>query len=503
MVFNPSDYASADAFGQSSPSHVTAARIRRKAAFEPASLGCSHYPVRWVALPLGVSGGLEAPCLLDEARGRERRTNAPRPLGRNGPLDHMGHETTWVMGPYGTWEHIFSYGKVCCHLASVKGRGGRQRAHIRNQVKQGEAERTSCMVCSSRALHPRPALVAHRAALRAGYPKLYVEPTVSSALLAADALPSDLDALGSDCLVFLAASVFVVPLSRYLNITPVLGFLALGCAIGPYGLSLFSDSEADIELGDFGILFLLFVEGLNLSPERIRKLGSFFSLGAAQLLVSIAVIFFGTLLGGPLLLPLTEQLVPLDDALIRPLLQRPVEAFTVAAAGALSSSAFVLPVLKQKGWERTADGTAALSILLLQVHALSRACMHTHAHDRRTPHPAAAGFGVTRLSTLTSHLSPPTSHLSTLHPSLSTLHSPLSTLNPRLNSPRCRTLPCRWAHAHTRTRAQCAHAHTCMHMSGYMAGPRGGSAARPAAHCGRKRAYRRTGTSQVSESVSQ
>ena len=175
-----------------------------------------------------------------------------------------------------------------------------------------------------------------------------------------------INALGNDILVFLAASVFVVPLSRYLNITPVLGFLALGCAIGPYGLGLFSNTEADVELGDFGILFLLFVEGLNLSPERIKKLGTFFSLGAAQLLLSIGVLFFGTLVGGPLLLPLLEQFVPLDDALIRPLLERPVEAFTIAAAGALSSSAFVLPVLKQKGWEQSPDGLAMLSILLLQ-----------------------------------------------------------------------------------------------------------------------------------------
>ena len=43
--------------------------------------------------------------------------------------------------------------------------------------------------------------------------------------------------------------------------------------------------------------------------------------------------------------------IPIDDALLRPILSSPVEAFCIAAAGALSSSAFVLPVLKQKGWE--------------------------------------------------------------------------------------------------------------------------------------------------------
>ena len=177
----------------------------------------------------------------------------------------------------------------------------------------------------------------------------------------------ELDSLGSDVLIFLAASTFVVPLSRLAGISPVLGFLAIGCAIGPYGLQLFSDSQADVELGDFGILFLLFVEGLNLSPEKLRELGAFFRLGAFQLILSAALFFFGTLIGGPLILPTVENLgIPLDDAILRPILSSPVESFCIAAAGALSSSAFVLPVLKQKNWEASPDGIAALSILLLQ-----------------------------------------------------------------------------------------------------------------------------------------
>ena len=178
---------------------------------------------------------------------------------------------------------------------------------------------------------------------------------------------AEFDALGSDILIFLAASVLVVPTSRALGISPVLGFLAVGCAIGPYGLSLFGNTEADLELGDFGILFLLFVEGLNLSPDKLKDLGAFFKLGFSQLAVSISLFFFGTLLLGPTILPTVETLgIPLDDAILRPIVNSPVESFCIAAAGALSSSAFVLPVLKQKGWEASPDGIAALSILLLQ-----------------------------------------------------------------------------------------------------------------------------------------
>ena len=203
-----------------------------------------------------------------------------------------------------------------------------------------------------------------------------VEQSIESVLtqdtdLYADLTPEmeemSLDVLGHDLLLFLAASVVVEPLSRVLNLTPVLLYLSLGFIAGPHGMSLFlGGTEVDGQIGDFGILFLLFVEGLNLSPERLKALGSFFSLGATQLLLSVGVIFFLFFLGGPMLLPYLQDVrVPIDDKMFS-LLDQPIIAFSVAAAGALSSSAFVLPILKEKGWEKGPDGIAALSILLLQ-----------------------------------------------------------------------------------------------------------------------------------------
>lgn len=176
-----------------------------------------------------------------------------------------------------------------------------------------------------------------------------------------------LTALGHDFLLFLAAAVVVDPLGKIFGVTPVLLYLILGFVAGPYGLSLFtSGTEVNSEIGDFGILFLLFVEGLNLSPERLKALGGFFSLGATQLILSLGFIFFGLFFGGPYLLPIVQDVrVPIDPNLIT-LLEKPVIAFSIASAGALSSSAFVLPILKEKGWEKGADGIAALSILLLQ-----------------------------------------------------------------------------------------------------------------------------------------
>jgi Kef-type K+ transport system membrane component KefB len=177
---------------------------------------------------------------------------------------------------------------------------------------------------------------------------------------------STLQDLGHDMLIFLLVTVVIVPLSKTLGINPILSFLAVGAFIGPYNLNLFTNNEADLQLGDFGILFLLFNEGLGLSPDRIKALGAFSKLGVLQIISTMALFFFGTMIGGPFVLQYLEPFVPLDDGLLRPILSSPAQAFCIAAAGALSSSAFVLPVLKEKKWEDRPEGIAGLSILLLQ-----------------------------------------------------------------------------------------------------------------------------------------
>ena len=81
------------------------------------------------------------------------------------------------------------------------------------------------------------------------------------------------ESIGHDVLVFLLASVVVTPLCSFLNITPILGYLIMGALLGPHGgLDVFANSEGDVKLGDFGILFLLFSEGLEVSRSRLQKL---------------------------------------------------------------------------------------------------------------------------------------------------------------------------------------------------------------------------------------
>ena len=169
-----------------------------------------------------------------------------------------------------------------------------------------------------------------------------------------------LESIGQDLLVFLAASVVVTPISNALGITPILGYLILGALLGPHALDVFANSKADVELGDFGILFLLFSEGLEASTSRLRRLADFLPLGLAQISLCAGALSAGIVLVAPAL----ERFIPLDTGLID--ISSPIEALVLALAGTLSTSAFVFPVLKERKWEEEQIGQAATSILLLQ-----------------------------------------------------------------------------------------------------------------------------------------
>ena len=108
----------------------------------------------------------------------------------------------------------------------------------------------------------------------------------------------------------------------------------------------------------------MFNEGLNLSPERLRKLGEFLRLGLAQFILTVATFFFFSFYLGPELVPIVDKAassigIPIDDALLKTIEATPVAAFCVAAAGSLSSSALALPVLEARGWKDLPEGAAA------------------------------------------------------------------------------------------------------------------------------------------------
>jgi monovalent cation:proton antiporter-2 (CPA2) family protein len=148
--------------------------------------------------------------------------------------------------------------------------------------------------------------------------------------------------------VFLAAAAIAAPLGRYLRLGAVLGYLVAGIIIGPFGIGLIYslyDVENILHFAEFGVVMLLFVIGLELRPVRLWSMRSaIFGLGSVQLLATAAVlaaIGLGVGLGFR-------------------------QALFVSLALSLSSTAFALQLLEEKGELTTRHGRLAFSILLFQ-----------------------------------------------------------------------------------------------------------------------------------------
>ncbi len=148
-----------------------------------------------------------------------------------------------------------------------------------------------------------------------------------------------------DVLLLTLSSALVQPFSKHVALSPILGFLAAGTLLGPSGLGLISDVHTVDVLGELGIMFFLFEMGLELSINRLIQLKKdVFLLGAAQ--------FFLTAFGIGLVARMAGSSPP---------------AQVVVGGGlALSSSAFVLQLLKEKDATGTKYGRSSLGVLLFQ-----------------------------------------------------------------------------------------------------------------------------------------
>ena len=86
-------------------------------------------------------------------------------------------------------------------------------------------------------------------------------------------------------LIFLVAVVIAVPVARRLKLGSVLGYLAAGVVIGPYGLKLVHNPDAIAGISELGVALLLFVIGLELSPQRLWVMRrAVFGAGTAQVI---------------------------------------------------------------------------------------------------------------------------------------------------------------------------------------------------------------------------
>ncbi|MBV7544426.1 glutathione-regulated potassium-efflux system protein KefC [Acidovorax sp. sic0104] len=145
--------------------------------------------------------------------------------------------------------------------------------------------------------------------------------------------------------LYLTAAVLAVPIAKALGLGAIIGYLAAGIAIGPWGLGLVSNVQDILHFAEFGVVLMLFLVGLELQPSRLWALRRpIFGTGTAQVLGCAAVLFaLGSLAGLPWRVSLVGSL-----------------------GLALSSTAIALQVLAERNLMRTQSGQAGFSILLFQ-----------------------------------------------------------------------------------------------------------------------------------------
>jgi monovalent cation:H+ antiporter-2, CPA2 family len=160
-----------------------------------------------------------------------------------------------------------------------------------------------------------------------------------------------------DVLVFLVAAGLIVPLFHRARVGAVLGFLLIGVAVGPYGFGALAadfpwlryltiEDRARVEpFAELGVMFLLFLIGIEMSVERLWSLRRFVAgIGSMQFLLSAIV--FGVALS---------------------LLGAPANAAIILGLGlAMSSTAVVMQLLEEQGRTATPLGRVAIAVLLFQ-----------------------------------------------------------------------------------------------------------------------------------------
>jgi len=143
----------------------------------------------------------------------------------------------------------------------------------------------------------------------------------------------------------LAAGVIGVPLFRRLGLGSVLGYLAAGVVIGPFGLGLFSDPQTILHVAELGVVLFLFLIGLEMQPSRLWSMrGEIFGLGVAQVGLAMVLLWsVGLALGYPL-----------------------VPSLIAGTGFVLTSTAIVMQVLEERGEIALPKGRRIVAILLLE-----------------------------------------------------------------------------------------------------------------------------------------
>jgi glutathione-regulated potassium-efflux system protein KefB len=143
----------------------------------------------------------------------------------------------------------------------------------------------------------------------------------------------------------LGAGVVAVPIFKRIGLGSILGYLTAGLVIGPFGIGIFSESEAILHIAELGVVMFLFIIGLEMQPSRLWGLRrEIFGLGALQVGVCAVLLTGVGLLGGFSV----------------------AQSFVAGAGFVLTSTAIVMQLLEERGEIGVPKGQRMVSILLLE-----------------------------------------------------------------------------------------------------------------------------------------
>lgn len=145
--------------------------------------------------------------------------------------------------------------------------------------------------------------------------------------------------------VLLAAAVIAAPLFKRLGLGSILGYIAAGVAIGPFALRVFTDPASILQVAELGVVFFLFIIGLEMHPSHLWKMrNQIFGLGLAQVvLCGAALALVGLATGFPF-----------------------SPSFVAGAGFVLTSTAVVIQYLEETGERGTESGQRIVAVLLLE-----------------------------------------------------------------------------------------------------------------------------------------
>ncbi|MDD1497648.1 monovalent cation:proton antiporter-2 (CPA2) family protein [Agrobacterium sp. CNPSo 3708] len=145
--------------------------------------------------------------------------------------------------------------------------------------------------------------------------------------------------------VLLAAGVVAAPIFKRIGLGSVLGYLAAGLVIGPFGLGAFSDPQAIIHIAELGVVMFLFIIGLEMQPSRLWSMRKdIFGLGALQVMVCIGGL---TMIGAAF----GYAVIP---------------SFVAGTGFVLTSTAIVMQMLQERNSLSTLKGQRIIAILLFE-----------------------------------------------------------------------------------------------------------------------------------------